>query len=160
MVEPGQYPRVERIGSDLASLQKAVDGYIEAVYPYDDPVALICGEEAKLEGNSLSKLQEGREEEVETIRKAINYGFAVSEEQRQLVAAYDRVQEILGVTQKATQDYVNKLISEAQQAGYTGKALYDLVAAQITASNTKLNFSQQISALRTLAATIGYTTQA
>lgn len=109
---------------------------------------------------SLSKLQEGREEEVETIRKAINYGFAVSEEQRQLVAAYDRVQEILGVTQKATQDYVNKLISEAQQAGYTGKALYDLVAAQITASNTKLNFSQQISALRTLAATIGYTTQA
>lgn len=28
MVEPGQYPRVERIGSDLASLQKAVDGYI------------------------------------------------------------------------------------------------------------------------------------
>lgn len=109
---------------------------------------------------SLSKLQEGREEEVETIRKAINYGFAVSEEQRQLVAAYDRVQEILGVTQKATQDYVNKLISEAQQAGYTGKALYDLVEAQITASNTKLNFSQQISALRTLAATIGYTTQA
>lgn len=109
---------------------------------------------------SLSKLQEGREEEVETIRKAINYGFAVSEEQRQLVAAYDRVQEILGVTQKATQDYVNKLISEAQQAGYTGKALYDLVAAQITASNTKLNFSQQISALRTLAATIGYSTQA
>lgn len=109
---------------------------------------------------SLSKLQEGREEEVETIRKAINYGFVVSEEQRQLVAAYDRVQEILGVTQKATQDYVNKLISEAQQAGYTGKALYDLVAAQITASNTKLNFSQQISALRTLAATIGYTTQA
>lgn len=109
---------------------------------------------------SLTKLQEAREEEVETIRKAINYGFAVSEEQRQLVAAYDRVQEILGVTQKATQDYVNKLISEAQQAGYTGKALYDLVAAQITASNTKLNFSQQISALRTLAATIGYTTQA
>ena len=35
MVEPGQYPRVERIGSDLASLQKAVDGYIEAIYPYD-----------------------------------------------------------------------------------------------------------------------------
>lgn len=109
---------------------------------------------------SLTKLQEAREEEVETIRKAINYGFAVSEEQRQLVAAYDRVQEILGVTQKATQDYVNKLISEAQQAGHTGKALYDLVAAQITASDTKLDFSQQISALRTLAATIGYTTQA
>ena len=55
MVEPGQYPRMERIGSDLASLQKAVDGYIEAVYPYDDPVALICGEEAKLEGKPLNR---------------------------------------------------------------------------------------------------------
>lgn len=55
MVEPGQYPRVERIGSDLASLQKAVDGYIEAIYPYDDPVALICGEEAKLEGKPLNR---------------------------------------------------------------------------------------------------------
>lgn len=109
---------------------------------------------------SLSKLQEGREEEVETIRKAINYGFAVSEEQRQLVAAYDRVQEILGVTQKATQDYVNKLISEAQQAGNTGKALYDLVAAQIAASNTKLNFGQQMSALRELATQAGYSASA
>ena len=55
MVEPGQYPRVERIGSALASLQKAVDGYIEAIYPYDDPVALICGEEAKLEGKPLNR---------------------------------------------------------------------------------------------------------
>ena len=33
MVEPGQYPRMERIGADLASLQKAVDGDIQAVYP-------------------------------------------------------------------------------------------------------------------------------
>ena len=55
MVEPGQYPRVECIGSDPASLQKAVDGYIEAIYPYDDPVALICGEEAKLEGKPLNR---------------------------------------------------------------------------------------------------------
>lgn len=106
---------------------------------------------------SLTKLQEAREEEVETIRKAINYGFAVTEEQRQLVAAYDRVQEILGVTQKATQDYVNGLIAEAQQAGYTGKALYDLVAAQITASKTNLNFSQQIAALQALGYQAGLT---
>ena len=55
MVEPGQYPRMERIGSDLASLQKAVDGDIQAVYPYDDAVALICGEEAKLEGKPLNR---------------------------------------------------------------------------------------------------------
>lgn len=55
---------------------------------------------------------------------------------------------------------VNGLIAEAQQAGYTGKALYDLVAAQITASNTKLNFSQQMSALRELATQAGYSASA
>lgn len=55
MVEPGQYPHMERIGADLRSLQKAVDGDIQAVYPYDDAVALICGEEAKLEGKPLNR---------------------------------------------------------------------------------------------------------
>ena len=55
MVKPGQYPRMERIGADLYSLQKAVDGDIQAVYPYDDAVALICGEEAKLEGKPLNR---------------------------------------------------------------------------------------------------------
>ena len=55
MVEPGQYPHMERIGTDLSSLQKAVDGDIQAVYPYDDAVALICGEEAKLEGKPLNR---------------------------------------------------------------------------------------------------------
>ena len=51
---------------------------------------------------------------------------------------------------------VNGLITEARQSGATGKALYDLVAAQITASNTKLNFSQQIMALQQLAMQAGY----
>ena len=55
MVEPGQYRRMKRIGADLRSLQKAVDGDIQAVYPYDDAVALICGEEAKLEGKPLNR---------------------------------------------------------------------------------------------------------
>ncbi|MSC85267.1 DUF3846 domain-containing protein [Eubacterium sp. am_0171] len=54
-VEPGQYPRMERIGADLSSLQKAVDGDIQAVYPYDDAVALICGKEAKQEGKPLNR---------------------------------------------------------------------------------------------------------
>lgn len=55
MVEPGQYPRMERIGADLASLQKAVGGDIQAIYPYADPVALLCAESAKLEGKPLNR---------------------------------------------------------------------------------------------------------
>lgn len=50
MVEPGQRPKVETIGSDLHSLQKAVGGDIEAAYFFEDPVALICWDEGKLCG--------------------------------------------------------------------------------------------------------------
>ena len=40
---------VKEIDSDLKSLQHEVGGYIEAIYPYEDPVALVCNEEGKLE---------------------------------------------------------------------------------------------------------------
>ena len=40
IVEPGKVPREAEIGSSLKDMQEIVDGYIEAVYPYDDPVAL------------------------------------------------------------------------------------------------------------------------
>ena len=48
IVEPEKSPRMASITGDLNSLQQVVGGYIEAVYPYDDPVAIVCHEEAKL----------------------------------------------------------------------------------------------------------------
>ena len=48
IVEPKKKPMVQDIGSDLESMQKIVGGSIEAVYPFADPVALICNEEGKL----------------------------------------------------------------------------------------------------------------
>ena len=106
--------------------------------------------------DALEQLNVAREESVETIRAAILAGEKVTDEQRELVAAYDRVQQILGVASDATAKYVSGLVEEAQQSGKTEKELYDLVAAQITASNTKLNFSQQIMALQQLAMQAGY----
>lgn len=106
--------------------------------------------------DALEQLNAAREESVETIRAAILAGYEVTDEQRELVAAYDRVQQILGVASDATAKYVSGLVEEAQQSGKTEKELYDLVAAQITASNTKLNFSQQIMALQQLALQAGY----
>lgn len=55
LVEPGRYPRMTSIGSDLASLQKAVGGDIEAFYPYDDPVAIVCNDEGKINGDPLNR---------------------------------------------------------------------------------------------------------
>jgi hypothetical protein len=55
VVEPGKAPRVENLEGTLESLQKAVGGYIEAVYPYDDPVAIIVNEEGKLNGLPMNR---------------------------------------------------------------------------------------------------------
>lgn len=50
IVEPGKHPRRADIPDGLTSMQEVVGGLIEAVYPFDDPVALICNEEGKLDG--------------------------------------------------------------------------------------------------------------
>ena len=55
MVEPGKSPYAAEIESGLKSLQAAVGGDIQAVYPYEDPVALICNDEGKLMGLPLNR---------------------------------------------------------------------------------------------------------
>ena len=55
MVEPGKVPYAKEIEPGLKSLQAQVGGFIEAVYPYDDLVALICNEEGKLLGMELNR---------------------------------------------------------------------------------------------------------
>lgn len=50
LVQPNAYPRVVQIGAALEDLQHAVDGDIEAVYPFEDSVGVICNEEGKLRG--------------------------------------------------------------------------------------------------------------
>ena len=42
LVEPNADPRAIEIDGSLASMQSLVGGLIEAVYPFEDPVALIC----------------------------------------------------------------------------------------------------------------------
>ena len=55
LVEPMREPRAVQIESGLESLQQAVGGYIEAVYPFDDPVAVIVNDEGKINGLPLNR---------------------------------------------------------------------------------------------------------
>lgn len=55
IIEPGQAPYEQSISGGLAAMQTVVGGPIEAVYPYNDPVALICHEEGKLIGLPLNR---------------------------------------------------------------------------------------------------------
>ena len=55
MVEPGKAPYETQIGDDLQSMQALVGGYIQAVYPFEQPVALVCRESGKLDGLPLNR---------------------------------------------------------------------------------------------------------
>lgn len=48
LVKSKKKPEVMEIEDTLESLQKMVGGYIEVVYPFDDPVGLIVNEEGKI----------------------------------------------------------------------------------------------------------------
>ena len=54
-IKPMCRPEVIDIDDSLESLQKEVGGLIQATYPWDDKVALICNDEGKLMGLPLNR---------------------------------------------------------------------------------------------------------
>ena len=55
IINPNEAPIVKDIDNTLSSLQELVGGYIEAIYPFDDPVAIVCNEEGKINGLPLNR---------------------------------------------------------------------------------------------------------
>lgn len=49
-VMPGKKPVKMELEESLESMQSFVGGAIQAIYPFDDPVAIVCNEEGKLMG--------------------------------------------------------------------------------------------------------------
>ena len=54
-IEPGKAPERMKIPGDLKSMQKVVGGDIQAIYPFEEPIALVCHEEGKLIGLPLNR---------------------------------------------------------------------------------------------------------
>lgn len=52
---PGKPAIITSISSSLESMQQFVGGYIQAVYPFEEPVCIVCNEEAKLMGMELNR---------------------------------------------------------------------------------------------------------
>ena len=55
IVEPGKRPRAADILHTLKDMQSVVGGLITAIYPWDDPVALVCDDEGLLKGYELNR---------------------------------------------------------------------------------------------------------
>lgn len=45
---PGEEAKVITIDYTLDSMKKFVDGFIQAIYPFEDNVAIVCNEEGKI----------------------------------------------------------------------------------------------------------------
>jgi antirestriction protein len=55
VVEPQKEPYLKELPPGLSALQQEVKGMIGAAYPFDDPVAIICNDEGKLNGMELNR---------------------------------------------------------------------------------------------------------
>lgn len=55
VVEPMSVPYEKEIAPSLAEMQAVVGGTIQAIYPFKEPIALICNDEAKLLGLPLNR---------------------------------------------------------------------------------------------------------
>ena len=55
LCEPGKLAKSATIEASLESYQKTVGGYIEAYYPFEEPVCIVCNEESKINGLPLNR---------------------------------------------------------------------------------------------------------
>ena len=55
IIKPGQKPEVQEIDGTLESMQGIVGGLIQAIYPYEQPVALVANDEGKALGLPLNR---------------------------------------------------------------------------------------------------------
>ncbi len=56
VVEPMKEPYLKEIDGSLESMHEIVGGYIEAVYPFEEPVAVVCDEEGVLKGYPANRI--------------------------------------------------------------------------------------------------------
>ena len=55
LVEPNKTARIVEMNLSLENMQKTVGGLIQAVYPFEDEVALVCNDEGKIMGLPLNR---------------------------------------------------------------------------------------------------------
>ena len=55
LVEPGKLARIAEVGTTLDAMQRTVGGDIEAYYPFEEQVCIVCNEEGKINGLPLNR---------------------------------------------------------------------------------------------------------
>ena len=55
IVEPHKHPRMADIPHTLDAMQEIVGGTIQAIYPWEDEVAVVCDDEGMMKGCELNR---------------------------------------------------------------------------------------------------------
>lgn len=64
LCEPGKVARVTEITNTLEGLQTTVEGDIEAFYPFEEAVCIVCNEEGKFNGCAPNRAVYGENKEI------------------------------------------------------------------------------------------------
>lgn len=75
LVEPGKLARIAEVGTTLDAMQWTVGGSIEAYYPFEEQVCIVCNDEGKI--NSLPLNRAIRDEDTNEIVDAIAGTFFI-----------------------------------------------------------------------------------
>ena len=75
LVEPGKLARIAEVGTTLDAMQRTVGGDIEAYYPFEEQVCIVCNEEGKINGLPLNRAI--RDEDTNEIVDAIAGTFFI-----------------------------------------------------------------------------------
>ena len=88
MLEPGKMARTATIDSSLEGMQKIVGGLIEAYYPFEEPVCIVCNEEGKMNGMPLNRAIYAEPEEVEMSYTEMRNLFHRAEDEGKHITGY------------------------------------------------------------------------
>jgi len=104
-LEPGKLARIEQIDASLDGLQQAVGGYIEAMYPFEEQVCVICNEEGKIHGMPLNRAIRMEGQIVDVIAgpcficdcKGENFGSLSAEQQRRYLKQFKYPERVIKI---------------------------------------------------------------
>lgn len=88
LVEPGKVARPAVIRCSLEGMQSVVGGYIEAVYPFEEEVAIVCNEEGKINGMALNRAIRTEEEITDMTYGELTQAFRESEKNGEHMLGY------------------------------------------------------------------------
>lgn len=55
LLEPNRMAKAAEIESSLEAMQRVVQGDIQAIYPFEEEVCIVCNEEGKIDGLPLNR---------------------------------------------------------------------------------------------------------